>query len=50
MAVEEEDVKSVLAKNREAFDFGYIKQWLSEFSKLPEYEGLLAKCNGLLEQ
>lgn len=50
MAVDEEDVKSILAKNRESIDFGYIDKWLSEFGKIAEHEGILARFDSLLKK
>ena len=49
-AVDEEDVKSILAKNRDTIDFEYINKWLSEFGKLPEHEGILRRFNSLLKK
>ena len=46
-AIDEEDVKSILAKNKDALDFGYIEKWLSEFGKIAEHEGILARFNRL---
>lgn len=49
MVVDEEDVKSMLAKNREAIDLKYIDKWLSEFGKIAEHEGIKARFNTLLK-
>ncbi len=48
-AVDEEDVKSILVKNRDAIDFKYIRKWLSEFGKIAEHEGVLVKFNDLFK-
>jgi len=47
-AIDEEDVASILAKNRDTIDFKYIEKWLSEFAKMAEQEGISARFNGLL--
>jgi len=49
-AIDEEDVKSILAKNRDTINFVYIGKWLSEFSKIAEHEGILARFNTLLKK
>lgn len=49
-AVDEEDIKSILAKNKDIIDFEYIDKWLSEFGKIAEQEGILARWNTLLEK
>jgi len=48
-AIDEEDVKAILAKNRAEIDLKYVEKWLLEFGKIPEHEGMLAKFNGLLK-
>jgi len=47
-AIDEEDVKSILARNRDVIDIKYIEQWFLEFVKIPEYEGVLSKFKNLL--
>jgi len=49
-AVDEEDVKSILDKNRKAIDFKYIRKWLSQFSKIAEHKDILARFNSLLKK
>jgi predicted nucleotidyltransferase len=49
-AVDEEDVSSILAKNKHSIDLEYIRQWLCEFDEIPEHKGVLARFNGLLKQ
>jgi predicted nucleotidyltransferase len=49
-AIDMEDVKSILARNKDAIDLGYIRQWLSQFTEQPEYSGLLDRLNELLSQ
>lgn len=48
--IDEEDVKSILAKNKDAIDFEYVNKWLSEFGKIAEHEGMLARFNRLLRK
>ena len=48
-AVDEEDVKNILIKNKDSIDFEYINRWLSEFSKISEHKGILEKFNSLLK-
>ena len=48
-AVDEEDVKSILIKNKDSIDFEYITGWLLEFSKISEHEGILEGFNRLLK-
>jgi predicted nucleotidyltransferase len=49
-AVDEEDVKSIMAKKSQAIDLEYIKKWLSEFVKIQEYSGILEQFNRLLKK
>lgn len=49
-AIDEEDIKSILAKNRDTINFVYIDRWLSEFGKIAELEGILARWNSLLKK
>jgi len=49
-AIDAEDVKNILIKNRKLIDLKYIRRWLSEFSKLSEHERVLEKFNSLLKQ
>jgi len=48
-AIDDEDVKSILAKNKDIIDFKYIRKWLSEFSKIAEHKDILARFNSLLK-
>jgi len=48
-AIDAEDVKNILIKNKDSLDVGYIRQWLSQFGKISEYKGILEKFNSLLE-
>ena len=48
-AIDEEDVKNILIKNKNSIDFEYIRRRLSEFSKLSEHKGILEKFNSLLK-
>jgi predicted nucleotidyltransferase len=47
-AIDEEDVKAILAKNRGAIDLEYVEKWLSEFGKIAEHEGISARFGRLL--
>ncbi|HUV65481.1 MAG TPA: nucleotidyl transferase AbiEii/AbiGii toxin family protein [Sedimentisphaerales bacterium] len=47
-AIDEEDVKAILAKNKGAIDLEHIEKWLLEFGKIPEQEGILEKFKRLL--
>jgi predicted nucleotidyltransferase len=49
-AVDEEDVRSILIKNKGAIDLKYVKKWLSEFSRQSEHKRILEKFNSLLKQ
>jgi len=48
-AVDAEDVKSILIKNKDSIDLEYITGWLLEFSKISEHEGILEDFNRLLK-
>jgi predicted nucleotidyltransferase len=47
-AIDEEDIKSILVKNRSTMDFHYIEKWLSDFDCIPECEGILLRWNNLI--
>jgi len=49
-AVDAEDIKSILIKNKDSIDFEYIRRWLSKFDELPEQKGILERFNNLLKQ
>ncbi|OHB79035.1 MAG: hypothetical protein A2Z25_12255 [Planctomycetes bacterium RBG_16_55_9] len=49
-AIDQEDVVSILAKNRETIDLKYIENWLSEFGKIAEHEGILERFNRMLKK
>lgn len=49
-AIDAEDVKNILVKNKNSIDFDYISRWLLEFSKLPEHVQILEKFNSLLKE
>jgi len=49
-AVDEEDVKNILIKNKDSIDVKYIREWLSEFSRISEHKGILGRFNSLLRQ
>jgi len=49
-AVDAEDVKNILIKNKDSIDLKYIREWLSQFSKIPEHKDILGKFDGLWKQ
>jgi len=49
-AVDEEDVKTILAKNKGSIDLKYIRRWLSQFSKISENSRVLQRFNSLLKK
>lgn len=49
-AVDIEDVRHLLAKNREQLNYDYLRRWLSEFSAVPEYEQILESFEHLLNE
>jgi len=48
--IDHEDVRHLLAKNRNTIDFDYLKQWLSEFTPFPGHEGILQDFETLWNQ
>ena len=48
-AVDEEDVRNILIKNRDSIDIEYIEGWLAEFGGIPEHQGILEKFHSLLK-
>lgn len=46
-AIDEEDVKNILIKNRNKINFRYVKKWLSEFAKLSDQKEVLKRFNKL---
>lgn len=49
-AIDEEDVRNILTKNKNKINLAYIRKWLSEFDKIPEQKGILKKFNDLLKK
>ena len=49
-AIDEEDVKNILIKNKNSVDLKYIRRWLSKFSKVTDQEELLKRLNTVLKQ
>jgi len=49
-AVDIEDVRHLLAKNREQLDLTYLRRWLSEFGAIPEHEQIVESFERLLEE
>jgi len=49
-AIDEEDIKNILLKNKNKLNLKYVKSWLSKFNKLGEQKGVLDRFNSLLKQ
>jgi len=49
-AIDYEDVKNILIRNRNRINTVYVKKWLSEFSKLFEHKDILENFNNLMKQ
>ena len=49
-AVDTEDVKNILIKNKDSIDLEYIRRWLSKFGELPGQKEILERFNNLLRQ
>lgn len=49
-AIDLEDVRHVLAKNRERIEYDYLRKWLLEFSSLPAHEQALDNFEQLLKE
>ena len=49
-AIDEEDVRTLLVKNRKSLDVDYIRKWLLEFGKLSEQQGVLKRFENLMKQ
>lgn len=49
-AIDKEDVRNILIKNKGKIDLKYIKKWLSEFNKVPGQKGILKKFIDLFKQ
>jgi predicted nucleotidyltransferase len=48
-AIDEEDVKSVLIKNRGALDLKYVRKWLSAFGEMDEHQEIVKRFDDLIE-
>lgn len=48
-AIDEEDVKNIIIKNKSEIDFKYIKKWLLEFNKISDQKGIARRFNRLLK-
>lgn len=46
-AIDEEDVKSILIKNRNSIDVKYVRRWLRDFIRLPSQGSILRNFNRL---
>lgn len=49
-AIDEEDVKSILIKNKDTADLEYIRKWLSEFCNITGHGDILERFNNLLKE
>jgi predicted nucleotidyltransferase len=49
-AIDAEDTKNILLKNKNSIDIAYIKKWLGSFSVIDEYKDLVQKFDDLLGQ
>jgi len=49
-AIDLEDVKNILIKNKRKVNIKYIKKWLAKFSIIPEQKQILNEFNRLLKQ
>jgi predicted nucleotidyltransferase len=49
-AIDEEDVKSILIKNKDTVDLEYIKKWLSGFCNITGHGNILKRFNNLLKK
>jgi predicted nucleotidyltransferase len=49
-AIDLEDVRHMLSRNRGRMDYDYMRRWLSEFSGLPEHEQILKNFEHLLNE
>lgn len=45
--VDQEDVRHLVAKNRESIDTDYVRHWLSEFSQLPDHSQIVTEFDAL---
>lgn len=48
-AVDLEDVKNIILKNRSGIAMNYIEKWLNEFEKIDEGKGLLQRFRNILK-
>jgi hypothetical protein len=48
-AIDLEDIKNILIKNKSSVDKKYIIQWLSQFSVMGEYKQVVQKFERLLK-
>ncbi len=49
-AIDEEDAKNILIKNRNKINLKYIRKWLLQFNKVPDQKGILRNFNSLLRE
>jgi hypothetical protein len=48
-AVDLEDIKNILLRNKDSIDYNYVRKWLSEFAKMDEYKQILTEFENLRE-
>jgi predicted nucleotidyltransferase len=49
-AIDEEDIKSILTKNKKSLDVKYIQKWLSDFAEMSDHQGILKRFKKLLKE
>ena len=49
-AIDLEDVRHMVTKNRQRLDYDYLRRWLTEFSSLPGYEQIVENFERLLNE
>lgn len=48
-AIDEEDVRNILIKNKHSLDLKYIKKWLSKFNNIAEQKGISKKFDNIIK-
>jgi len=49
-AIDEEDVRSMIVKNKKSINLKYVRKWLSEFGNFPEHQQILERFNNMLKE
>ena len=47
-AIDQEDVKSILGKNKGVINLEYVRRWLLQFAEMPEYSHVVERFDDLL--